>query len=184
MGITLVPRPTPEAGVFKAGPPVTLCWGDAASMLGGLAACSLRTPGCDVRERWMPGILATAGAPVTMSVGDLDSLVSIRIESIATGAVAVDVVDQPGNPTFTAPAGAGDYLVGIDLAGRARTVSYVLFARLTAGVAPSYGATAVTFPVNVAAALADAGVATVPMTTLPSVAPSPTGRVGTTTTQA
>jgi hypothetical protein len=147
--VTLVPAPVEETGVYRAGIPITVHWGGLDAMLQGLASCSLRTAGCDARSRAMPGFTGGTGVPVTLEVADLDALVSIRVESVATGAVEVDEVDQTGTPTFTSPTEPGYHLVGIDLTGQARSLSYA-FVVLLSPSPPSFGATAMTFPVNVA----------------------------------
>jgi len=149
MDITLVPHPSPEPGVYQAGVPVTLCWGGVGIMVGPLAACSLSQPTCDVRSRWMPGVMAKAGARVTLTIADLNALVSIRVDSVATGEIVVDLPRQAGTPAFDAPSEPGDYLLGIDLTGSARTLSYVEFVRVTTADT-SRGGSAMTFPVNAA----------------------------------
>jgi hypothetical protein len=146
-GVTLVAQPIAQDGVYQAGIPIHIEWGGLQAAIEGLAACSLRDPGCDVRARFMPGFTGSTNVPVKLQIADLDALVSIRVESVASGAVVVDEVDQPGTPTFTSPADPGDYLVGIDLTGQARTLSYAFLVRVSAQP-PSYGSTAMTFPVN------------------------------------
>jgi hypothetical protein len=49
---------------------------------------------------------------------------------VATGEVVVEKLDMGGTPTFTAPSQPGDFLLGIDLSGSARTVSYVALVRV------------------------------------------------------
>jgi hypothetical protein len=66
---------------------------------------------------------------------------------VATGEVVVEKLDMGGAPTFTAPSQPGDYLLGIDLSGSARTVSYVALVRVSEQPS-AVGNTAMTFPVK------------------------------------
>jgi hypothetical protein len=145
--LTIVPNPLPEAGVFREGPRISIRWGSLEAMLMGLSECSLRANECDVKSRWMPGFTGGTGSEVSVGVADINALVSVRLESVATGEVVVDKTDMTGTPTFTAPAAPGDYLLGIDLTGTARTVSYVALVRVSEQPA-AMGNTAMTFPVN------------------------------------
>jgi hypothetical protein len=145
--LTIVPKPIPETGVFREGPRIVIRWGELDAMLLGLSECSLRNNTCELRSRWMPGFTGATGAEVSLTVADINALVSVRVESVATGEVVVEKLDMDGTPTFTAPSQPGDYLFGIDLTGTARTVSYVALVRVSEQPA-AMGNTAMTFPVN------------------------------------
>jgi hypothetical protein len=142
-----VPNPIPETGVFREGPHISIRWGSLEAMLSGLSECSLRANECGLKSRWMPGFTGGTGAEVSISVADINALVSVRLESVATGEVVVDKTDMTGTPSFAAPGQPGDYLLGIDLTGSARTVSYVALVRVSEQPA-AMGNTAMTFPVN------------------------------------
>jgi hypothetical protein len=145
--LTIVPKPIPETGVFREGPRIVIRWGELDAMLLGLSECSLRNNTCELRSRWMPGFTGATGADVSLTVADINALVSVRVESVATGEVVVEKLDMDGTPTFTAPSQPGDYLLGVDLTGAARTVSYVALVRVSEQPA-AMGNTAMTFPVN------------------------------------
>ncbi len=145
--ITLVQNPVVGDNFYHAGIPIKIVWGSIGYSIEMLAECSLRTEGCDARARFMPGVLMGTGSPVTLTPADLNGRVSVRIERVADRTVVLDLVEQKGDPTFQSPSEAGDYLVGIDLVGDARTLSYVLYVRLQPEPQVPGGAP-MTFPVN------------------------------------
>jgi hypothetical protein len=145
--ITLVKTPLVGDNFYHAGIPIKIVWGSIGYSIETLAECSLRTEGCDARSRFMPGVFMATGSPVTLTPADLNGRVSVRIERVADGTIVLDLVEQKGNPTFQSPSEGGDYLVGIDLVGDARTLSYVLYVRLQPQPQVPGGAP-MTFPVN------------------------------------